>query len=659
MDSISLTAPVTSLPGVGPIRREQLERLEILSIKDLLYYAPFRYEAIDRPISLADLQPGTKASFKARVDSVLPIKTARFRSMLKAKLSDQVDGVVSKIEVTWFNTPYVLAALKVGQEYYFTGKVAEYKGKLTITNPVFEQSRPNEGELVPIYHETAKLTSRWLRKVIGQILDVADHNQLFNQLLPVEREQRTQALGFVALSQALRSLHQPASDEYLHLATKRLAYDEMFSLIQGVIESKRRFQQASAAAQLTVSNQDIKKFISLLPYQPTESQQAALQAVALDLAQTHPMHRLLQGEVGSGKTTIAAFALWSAAKAGHQVALVCPTKILAEQHSLSLSSLLKSTGLEIGLVTGKTKQLTAPIIVGTHALFHWEDFKPSLVVIDEEHRFGVEQRQHFFKTDHKPHFLSMTATPIPRTVALTALADFDVSLLKPHREANTVKTWVVPKSKRTEAYTWLREQLKAEGKHQAFVVCPFIDTSAIETLGSVKSATSEYKKLTKLFPEQNLTLLHGKMNEEEKSQVFKNMLKGVVDVLVTTPVVEVGVDIPHADSIIIEGAERFGLAQLHQLRGRVGRRGQPAYCLLFVSDDLEGMASVTKRLQYFSQTYDGNALAEYDLKRRGSGELLGTRQHGFGTLQFASWFDSELIELCRKEIEKEMLELAI
>lgn len=660
--AFSLLSPVQTLPGIGPTRQEQLSRLGIETIRDLLYYAPFRYEAIDRPISLAELQAGTKSSFKALVESVLPIKTRRFRSMLKAKLSDEKNGIKTTIEVTWFNTPYVLAALKVGQQYYFTGKVAEYKGKLTITNPIFEQSRPNEGELVPIYHETAKLTSRWLRKMLGQVLDALESQPkiVMNQLSSEYHEERALQLGFVPLLQALRSLHQPASEEYLELATKRLGFDELLVLIRGVVESKKQFSLAVAAAQLSVTNKDIAAFTKLLPYQPTESQQAALQAVALDLAQPHPMHRLLQGEVGSGKTTIAAFALWVAAKAGKQVALVCPTKILAEQHARSLETILAKTGVEVGLVTAKSKQLTAQIIVGTHALFHWPEFRPALVVIDEEHRFGVEQRKHFFEVEHKPHFLSMTATPIPRTVALTALADFDVSYLEPHRAANTIKTWVVPEKKRKDAYVWAQKHLnqnseqrgeQENNQHQALVVCPFIDTSAIETLTSVKSATTEYKKLQKIFPKQNLTLLHGRMAEDEKSAVFADMMEGKTDVLVTTPVVEVGVDIPNADLIIIEGAERFGLAQLHQLRGRVGRRGQPAYCLLFISEDMAQPDVISQRLQYFSQNYDGNALAEYDLKRRGSGELLGTRQHGFGTLQFASWFDTELITLCRNEVE--------
>jgi ATP-dependent DNA helicase RecG len=658
IDSFSLSSPVASLPGIGPVRKEQLERLGIETINDLLYYAPFRYEEIEQAKKISDLEEGKKATFKATVDSLLPIKTRRFKSMLKVKLFDES----GKLDATWFNVPYVLSALKEGNDYYFTGKIGNYKGKLSVTNPTFEQSQPNTGSLVPIYHETAKLTSRWLRGIYKKLLPAIKATQL----LTGDEAERAERLGFVDLKEALKGLHQPQSQEELKQAKKRLAFDEMFGLMRDVMESKQKFQQAKPVATLQVTNADIKKFFGMLPYEPTESQQQAVRAIALDLAQPHPMHRLLQGEVGSGKTTVAAFALWVAAQADQQAILICPTKILAEQHTLSLQKLLKDTGVKVGLVTGQTKEIDADILVGTHALFFRKDLKPSLVVIDEEQRFGVEQRQHFFRLKKKPHFLSMTATPIPRTVALTALADFDMSRIQPHRPPNTITTWVVKKQKRDGAYDWMRKQLNkktdstqvdfdGENQHQksqAFVVCPFIDTSSIETLGSVKSANSEYKKLKKVFPEQNLILLHGRMSETEKSKVFTDMLNHKANLLVTTPVVEVGVDLPAVDMIVIEGAERFGMSQLHQLRGRVGRRGQQAYCLLFMSDDVEDAGSVTKRLEYFSIQFDGNALAEYDLKRRGSGELLGTRQHGFGNLQFASWFDSELIELCKKEIEK-------
>lgn len=355
------------------------------------------------------------------------------------------------------------------------------------------------------------------------------------------------------------------------------------------------------------------------------------------------MHRLLQGEVGSGKTTVAAFALWIAARQKAPALLVCPTKILAQQHFETLTKIFADR-LRIGLFTGKEKNLEAQILVGTHALFNLKGLKPSLVVIDEEHRFGVRQRETLFKLKKKPHLLTMTATPIPRTVALTALADQDLSYIKPHKSNANIKTWVVPEGKRSDAYTWIKATLKtSEG--QAVIVCPFIEESYVETLTAVKSAKQEFVLLRKIFDKFKLELLHGKIKEPEKTKVFAHMMKGTTDILVTTPVVEVGVDIPGANIIIIEGAERYGLAGLHQLRGRVGRRGQEAFCLLFTSSETDS----TKRLSYFARTYDGSALAEYDLKHRGSGELLGVRQHGFEALKFASWFDTKLIEKCREE----------
>jgi ATP-dependent DNA helicase RecG len=359
------------------------------------------------------------------------------------------------------------------------------------------------------------------------------------------------------------------------------------------------------------------------------------------------MQRLIQGEVGSGKTTVAAFALWIAARQGKQSVLICPTNILASQHFETLSRLFKdqhASTVSLGLYTSNKKD-DADILVATHAIFQKKGYKPAVVIIDEEHRFGVEQRETFFKLKKKPHFLSMTATPIPRTVALTALADRDVSYIVPHKSNDNIKTWVVPTSKRKASYDWIRKTLDETG-HQALVVCPFIEESFVENLSTIKSAKKEFDALKNVFKDFKLDLLHGKLKNEEKDQLFAKMMAGKTDILVTTPVVEVGVDIPKASIIIIEGAERYGLAQLHQLRGRVGRRGQTAYCLLFTTDNVE----VGNRLQFFAKTYDGNALAEYDLKHRGSGELLGIRQHGFDALRFASWSDIQLIEKCKKEL---------
>lgn len=656
---VSLASAVSVLPGIGPKKKEQLEALSIQTIRDLVYYRPFRYENIDREATIATLVPGQKVSLAATVETLTPIKTRKFRSMLKAKLRDAT-GV---LEVTWFNTPYVLSALSVGSEYHFLGKVGEFQGKLTLTNPTFQRSADESAGLVPIYHETARVTSRWLRKMIAVALGLPDiHQQLDSP--------STQQDNYISVSQALKWLHGPEDDTQLQQALKRLSLDEMLALMRQVMLSKREFLSAPAVSQIQVSEKELAQFVGSLPYTPTPSQQSAIAAIQQDIQMSHPMHRLVQGEVGSGKTTVAAFALWAAAQAGETAIMICPTRVLAEQHHRSLTQLLSPLKIDIelksggkGLIdTGTSEGSSKKIIVGTHALFFDTTIKPSLVVIDEEHRFGVEQRRHFLKDAHKPHMLSMTATPIPRTVALTALADYDLIHIQPHRPPNTVKTWLVPEKKRKDSYAWLEKQLATredDTQTQALVVCPFIDPSEVAAFASVKAATTEFKKIEKRFKKQTVALLHGRMKEEQKSEIFAKMLKGEIDILVTTPVVEVGVDIPNASVILIEGAERFGLAQLHQLRGRVGRRGQQAYCLLFQSPPPEEQEMSVfdfsgERLTFFSDHYDGTQLAEYDLKNRGSGELLGERQHGFGDLVFARWNDQQLIEECKTLLDAEL-----
>ncbi len=639
---LELIDSVSKLAGIGLSRKKQLEELGIETIKDLLYHVPFRYETVEKSVKIAGLVPETTANFQAKVVSKVPIRTRRFQSMIKARVTDETGN----IDLTWFNTPFILSTLAVGQSYYFTGKVSEYKGKLTLTNPTVEKSTPEFGSLIPVYHESANITSRMLRRWIKEALQNTDLGDDPSMKEVYTRHQLTD------LRSALAEFHRPETVDRtkLNAGRKRLAFDEMFALILGVMKRKTQHQQSLPIAKLTTTNSDIKRFAALLPYPLTASQEKAIQSVSLDLVQPHPMQRLLAGEVGSGKTTVAAFALWVAARQKAPALLVCPTKILAQQHLATLKEIFshlpstEASKIKIGLITGKEKHVDASILVGTHALFNLKGLKPSLVVIDEEHRFGVNQRETFFKLKRKPHLLTMTATPIPRTVALTALADQDLSYIEPHKSNANIKTWVVPEGKRIDSYTWIKKTLKtSEG--QAIIVCPFIEESYIETLAAVKSAKQEFVALGKTFAKFKLELLHGKIKEPEKAKVFAHMMQGITDILVTTPVVEVGVDIPAANIIVIEGAERYGLAGLHQLRGRVGRRGQAAFCLLFTSN----VTDSTKRLSYFARTYDGNILAEYDLKNRGSGELLGVRQHGFDTLKFASWFDTKLIEECREE----------
>lgn len=645
--SLTLDSSLALLPGVGPMRAAQLQELGLGTVKDLLYYAPFRYETVEREVLIADLVPDTTVCVKAEVLSKMPIRTPRFKSMLKVRVKD-ASGI---LDLTWFNNQFMLSSLKIGESYYFTGKVGVFGKKPALTNPTVETQTPAFGSLVPVYHESADINSRYLRKLIRFAFENSDFVDS-PEMIPVYTKH-----SLISLSEAFASLHQlhegqrekgkgEGENDGLLAARKRLAFDEMYTLIKNVMEQKRIHRQSQSIVKLSTTNDDIKAFCALLPYELTVSQKEAIQAISLDLIQPHPMHRLIQGEVGSGKTTVAAFALWVASQQGKKAILICPTNILAQQH---FETLKRFFGDRIGLYTGKEKSTDADILVGTHALFHIKGLKPALVIIDEEHRFGVAQRETFFQLKKKPHFLSMTATPIPRTVALTALADRDVSFIASHKDNSNIQTWVVAKEKRRGAYDWIKKTLKETGG-QALIVCPFIEESLIETLSTIKSAKKEYETLQKTFVGYTLDLLHGKRTPADKDKLFAKVMAGKTDILVTTPVVEVGVDIPKANIIIIEGAERYGLAQLHQLRGRVGRRGQPAFCLLFTSDGIESGG----RLAFFAKSYDGNALAEYDLKHRGSGELLGIRQHGFDSLRFASWSDLKLIEMCKAELRDDL-----
>ncbi len=657
---------VTTLPGVGPARAAQLELLGIQTVHDLLYHIPFRYEPVEPLTPIKNIVVDQKACIYGQVVSKTPVKL-KFKRMIKVKVADES----GTMELTWFHMDFVLSALTVGESYYFRGKVGWFNAKPTLTNPTFQTAPPPFGSVLPVYHESATINSKYLGKLIGSVLSEVKLDEPARQLAFATR------VGLPALQTALTTLHLPTTipieqtDSALKASKRRLALDEMSILIFALQQQKAAQQQTISPFTTEISSEQMDTFNSFLPYSLTSTQSEAIQAIATDFSSPHPMYRLLQGEVGSGKTTVAAFALWVAATHGQQAALVCPTNILASQHFATLQKLFKSAtpSISLGLYTGKEKNTDAQILVGTHALFHaaGNTLHPTVVVVDEEHRFGVAQREIFFAKADKPHYLSMTATPIPRTVALTALADRDVSFIVPHKSNANIKTWVVPAGKRKSSYQWIEKTLK-ETNGQALIVCPFISESAVDTLSTVKSAKKEFETLQTIFPTLRLRLLHGKCSADEKDAIFSEFMDGKADVLVTTPVVEVGVDLPKANIIVIEGAERFGLAQLHQLRGRVGRRGQVAYCLLFTSppspsedalfalDEEEATEKMQKRLAFFAGTYDGNGLAEYDLRHRGSGELLGMAQHGFGSLRFASWFDTELIELCKGEALKQSKE---
>ncbi|MBP9700246.1 ATP-dependent DNA helicase RecG [Candidatus Woesebacteria bacterium] len=662
--ALTLQDSVTLLPGVGPARATQLELLGIHTLQDLLFHIPFRYEPVEPLTPIKSVVVDQKTCIYGQVISKTPVKL-KFKRMIKVKVADDS----GTMELTWFHMDYVLSALQVGESYYFRGKVGWFNARPTITNPIFQSTAPPFGSVLPVYHESASINSKYLGKLIHTVLSEVTIEESAQQLAFAQR------VGLPDLPSAYTALHVPTTlpidqtETAIKAGKRRLALDEMYTLIVELLKQKAEQAKTKTPFRATVSATALQTFSSFLPYALTPTQADALHAIAADFDRSFPMYRLLQGEVGSGKTTVAAFALWVAATNGQQSALVCPTNILASQHFSTLQKLFASASpsISIGLYTGKEKNTEAQILVGTHALFHaaGNTLHPTVVVVDEEHRFGVAQREVFFSKSNKPHYLSMTATPIPRTVALTALSDRDVSFIVPHKSNSNIKTWAVPAAKRKSSYQWIAKTLK-ETSGQALIVCPFISESSVDTLSTVKSATKEFETLQELFPDLRLRLLHGRKSAEEKDEIFAQFMDGKADILVTTPVVEVGVDLPKANIILIEGAERFGLAQLHQLRGRVGRRGQDAYCLLFTSPpapsedslfalDAENQEeAMQKRLAFFASTYDGNGLAEYDLRNRGSGELLGMAQHGFGSLRFASWFDTEMISWCKEEAQSQL-----
>ena len=643
--TLSLDSSVHELNGVGNVGAKKLENLEIKTIRDLLYHIPFRYDDFRAQKTIDQIEPNESVTLRATVQSITKFATRRGLVMIKAVIADDT----GKIPVTWFNQQYLLLTLKKGSEWYFTGKVTVYKGKKTLNSPSTESVEHDEqlhsGRLVPIYAETAGMSSRMLRRYIADTLRSLEH--IDDPLSLSLRESK----HLPSLDETLRSLHFPETVEGLANYRHRLAFEEVYTLLVAAKKRKEELKHIRVPKKLLLTTDQKKQFEQSLPFHLSPTQTCALLDLSLDVLQPYPARRLIQGEVGSGKTIVAAFALFAAAQNNVQSVFVAPTQILAHQHYQNLSPIFDKLNIPLQLVAGDhTYRTAAPntIFIGTHALFeHAKTIKPAVVVIDEEHRFGVAQRETFWNAIKKPHVFTMTATPIPRTVAQTVLADQDVSYLDEIAEKKKqTMTKVVDEKNRQKAYDWIAKHLDKGA--QAFVVCPFIDQSELEDLANIKSAEKTVLSIQKVFSKYRVGMLHGKTPKDQREKILTNMRTGKLDILVATPIIEVGIDIPNATIMVIEGAERFGLAQLHQLRGRVGRAGQVSYCLLFPSEGVE----TTRRLRILEKEANGNVLAEQDLKLRGTGELLGTRQHGFDTLKFASWFDEKLINECRSTLKR-------
>jgi ATP-dependent DNA helicase RecG len=657
----ALSAPLTVLQGVGPKHASTLEGLGLRTLGDMLYYFPRRYEDYSQLKPIKSLWYGEQLTVLGTIQSVhtRPIRGGA-ATIVEAILGDGT----GTLRLSWFNQPWMANRLREDQQISVSGKVEQYLGRLVMNQPDWEPveiEHLHTNRIVPIYPLTARIAQKWLRGLMNQV--VTYWAPAVVDSLP---ESVRSSAGLMPLGPALLQVHFPDSQDKLKIARERLAFDELFFWQMGMQRQKRDWKQAEAR-RFPVADEWLADRLRALPFTLTDAQQRALADIRADLNSGRPMNRLLQGDVGSGKTVVAALAAGIITSNQAQVAFMAPTGILAEQHYRSLRDLLTGEkGIlredEIRLLVGDTPESekeairvgladgSIKVVIGTHAVIEGPvQFKDlQMAVIDEQHRFGVEQRAELRSKGTNPHLLVMTATPIPRSLALTIYGDLDISVMDQMPAGRQpVNTHVLLPQERERAYTLIRGQIN-EGR-QAFVIYPLIEES--EKLEDLKAAVDDYDVLSKeIFPDLRLGLLHGRLKPDEKDQTMLKFRAKEYDILVSTTVVEVGVDVPNAAVMLIEGADRFGLAQLHQLRGRVGRGSAQSYCLLIPTHE---DAAENERLLAMAESNDGFVLAERDLRQRGPGEFLGTRQSGYASgLRMASLTDVQLIEKARAQAEK-------
>ena len=624
--------PVRYLKGVGPKTAERFEKLGILTLSDLLCHYPRRYLDFSKPYSIAEAPADTECVVKAEVFAkpggrILP----GGRRMERITAGDDV----SSLEITWFNNPYAAQKLELGQEYYFQGIVTGGMLRRQMVNPqVRTDAQVKSSPFEAVYPQTEGLTSSAIVKCVRQLLP---HAELLPDPLPSEMLKKYRLLS---KADAVRAIHCPATEEEAFAARRRLIYEELLVLQLGIGRMKNH---GAASTGAPMKKADASPFWESLPFSPTGAQRRAVEEILTDMSGETSMNRLLQGDVGSGKTLVAAAAIWACIRAGYQAALLAPTEILASQHAENLNRLLSPFGMRVALLTGGMKAAArrttlaairddeADLIVGTHAILSEgvEFARLGLAVVDEQHRFGVRQRGLLAEKAANPHLLVMSATPIPRTLGLLMYGDLDISILDelpPGRKP--VKTRCITGKKRADLYGFLDREI--DSGRQVYIVCPAIEDAGGSGLNAVKSY---YEDIAKAYlPDRRVGLMHGKLKPKEKAEVMDDFKSGRLDALVSTTVIEVGVDVPNATVMVIENAERYGLSALHQLRGRVGRGAAESWCFL-VSDNAS--ESVQKRLKFLCSTSDGFAVAQYDLETRGPGDFFGSRQHGLPTLQIA------------------------
>jgi ATP-dependent DNA helicase RecG len=664
-----LESSILMVKGINEALRKKFEKLGVKTIRELLFYFPNRHIDYSQRAFINNLIVGQENTIIANVWEAREVLLGTRRST-EVTAGDETGN----IRIVWFNQPYLARSLKTGDRVVISGRVTQFGGMPVFESPEWEPYEDKDlvhtGRLVPVYPLTQGLSQRQVRRIMKPAIDTWARQ--LDDYLPKALRSRLRLLD---LPEAVIQAHYPEDETKKDEARKRLAFDELFILQLGVLNKKRLRQDSQPGIPLKTNHPELKTFIDSLPYQLTTGQKKALRDILTDLQKPKPMSRLLQGEVGSGKTVVAAAALILAVAEGFQGALMAPTEILAEQHLNTLRQILSMVGKEdnegsiyrytgflnkpltivllIGDISQTKKQIIQEkissgeidLIVGTHALIQkgLNFNKLGLIVVDEQHRFGVEQRSAMRQKGVNPHVLVMTATPIPRTLALTLYGDLDLSVideLPPGRQI--IKTKWLKSEQRGSGYGFLNQQVK-QGR-QAFIICPLVEESdSIQA----KAAIAEYERLSReIFPHLRLGLLHGRMSSENKEAVMQQFKSGELDILVSTPVIEVGIDVPNATVMLIESADRFGLSQLHQFRGRVGRGKEQSYCMLLA----EKPSDIGKeRLDLIERIHNGFVLAEEDLKLRGPGEFFGTRQSGLPDLKMAKLSDVSILELARKE----------
>lgn len=651
---ISLSDKVSVLPRLGDKSAAYLKKLGLETISDLLFYLPFRYLDYRETREIASLEVGESANIQGEIILIQARRSYGKRmSLTEALIADDSET----IKVIWFNQPFIAKNLKIGDRISISGNVSERQGQMLIASPQYEKisAAPlvHTSGLIPIYHLTSGLSQKQIRNFIKRALPLSAK---LTDWLPEEIRTR---LSLIDLKTSIYQIHSPKSPQEAEEALKRNIFSELF-FRQLKSQITKNELNASLATAINFHEKETKKFIAALPYKLTYDQRKTAWEILQDIGKERPMSRLLEGDVGSGKTVVAAIALYNCALNKKKAVLMAPTEILARQHFDSLSKLFKNSHspINIALLTGSRKDKISEetdIIVGTHALIYKKNKLAdiALAIVDEQHRFGVKQRQNildFNKSDKSiPHFLSMTATPIPRSLSLAIYGDLDLSIIKEMPQGRKeIITKLTKESERDKAYKFIESEIK-KGR-QAFVICPLVeDSDSLE----VKSVKAEHKRLQEeVFPQLKIGLLHGKMSSPAKEKVMADMLDKKIDILVSTSIIEVGVDIANASLIAIESAERFGLAQLHQFRGRVGRSKHQSYCLLFTSKADTSSEKASERLRAMEKHQDGFTLAQTDLKLRGAGDIYGHLQSGFMEMQIATFFPDAFLKTSKEEIKK-------